>query len=77
MNSVSLIMFAIEFVLSRGDFFGMRSWQDFILQFSTAPSTFAPFHSQAIENKNQDHLMNKVQKLGNERKNTLFRLFFV
>ena len=46
------------------------------LQFSTAPSTSAPFHSQAIENKNQNHLMNKVRKLGNERKNTLFRLFF-
>ena len=69
-------MLAIEFVFSRGDFFWMWSWENFILPFSSAPSTSAPFHSQAIENENQNHLMNKVQKLANERKYTLFRLFF-
>ena len=69
-------MLAIEFFFSRGDFFGMRSLDNFILQFSSAPSTSAPFSSQAIENKNKNHLMDKVQKLGNERKYTLFRLFF-
>ena len=51
-------MLAIEFVFSRGDFLGMRSWENFIIQFSTAPSTSAPFRYQAIENKNQSHLIN-------------------
>ena len=44
----------------------MRSWETFILQFSSVPSTSAPFHSQVIESKNQNHLMDKVYKLGNE-----------
>ena len=60
-----------------GDFFGMRSWKDFILQLSSAPShasnqkrvdvplgdllVFTVRDRQAIENKDQNHLIDKVQ----------------
>ena len=57
----------------------MRSWKNFILQLSSALSSntsnqklksrrsfrsFAGFHCQAIENKNQNRLIDKLQKLG-------------
>ena len=39
---------------------------ELILQFSSAPSTSAPFHCQAIENKNQNHL--KSSEAGEKKK---------
>ena len=60
----------------------MRSWKNFILQVSSALASntsnqklksrrpfrrFAGFHCQAIENKNQNHLIDKLQKLGNKK----------
>ena len=68
----------------------MRSWKNFILQLSSAlaPNTsnqklksrrpfrsFAGFHCQAIENKSQDRLIDKLQKLGNQ-KGSKYTLYF-
>ena len=64
------------------DFLNMRSWKNFILQLSSALASntlnqklksrrpfrsFAGFHCQAIENKNQNRLIDKLQKLGNQK----------
>ena len=64
------------------DFFNIRSWKNFILQLSSALASntsnqklkgrrpfrsFAGFHCQAIESKNQNRLIDKLQKLGNQK----------
>ena len=74
LNSVS-VCWLLNLVFLSWWFLRNAIMGELILQFSSAPSTFAPFHCQAIENKNQNHLMDKVQKLGNKRKYTLFSLF--
>ena len=72
------------------DFLNMRSWKNFILQLSSALASntsnqklksrrpfrsFAGFHCQAIENKNQNRLIDKLQKLGIKKEvNIHFRL---
>ena len=72
------------------DFLNMRSWKNFILQLSSALASntsnqklksrrpfrsFAGFHCQAIENKSQDRLIDKLQKLGNQ-KGSKYTLYF-
>ena len=72
----------LNVVFIHSDFFNMRSWKNFILQLSSALASntsnqklegrrpfrsFAGFHCQAIENKNQNRLIDELQKLGNQK----------